>query len=255
MRASPLVIIVLALLGCAILLTLQAPPETGHKETSSYLAPASPRKASAAKAILGNSDVSEPTLSGSHAAAKETRDASSSATARSSPPSDQTESASSNEAIAIRLSEDLRLPAVLLPSREHAAFIPSPVAGAVETIRDDYYRHLAGNAASGNRTAPPSSTSDKEKPAQAIRPDATNRPDPSSVSPGPVTGNTPAINTPDGENNEPDTVVIEPGPDADDARRRADEAFRALFGNAAYNQHAIDSGIEVHLTPLSESAN
>lgn len=43
------------------------------------------------------------------------------------------------------------------------------------------------------------------------------------------------------------TVVISPSKTVDDARHRADEQYRALFGDAAYNRQGIRSAIEVRL--------
>ena len=43
------------------------------------------------------------------------------------------------------------------------------------------------------------------------------------------------------------TVVISPSESVDDARHRADEQYRTLFGDAAYNRQGISSAIEVRL--------
>ena len=43
------------------------------------------------------------------------------------------------------------------------------------------------------------------------------------------------------------TVVIPPSQTVDDARHRADEQYRTLFGDAAYNRLEISSAIEVRL--------
>ena len=43
------------------------------------------------------------------------------------------------------------------------------------------------------------------------------------------------------------TVVISPGEAVDNARHRADEQYRTLFGDAAYNRQGIGSAIEVRL--------
>lgn len=49
-----------------------------------------------------------------------------------------------------------------------------------------------------------------------------------------------------------DTRIVPAGPDADKARRRADETYRAVYGNEAYNRHSINSALEVRLPELSE---
>lgn len=46
--------------------------------------------------------------------------------------------------------------------------------------------------------------------------------------------------------------IIPTGQDTDAARKRADEAYRALYGNEAYNRHSINSALEVRLPALSE---
>ena len=47
------------------------------------------------------------------------------------------------------------------------------------------------------------------------------------------------------------TVVIGSGPVLEGASAHADEQFRSLFGNEAYNRHAMDSAREVMLSPDS----
>lgn len=49
------------------------------------------------------------------------------------------------------------------------------------------------------------------------------------------------------------TVVIEPGPAVDKARTHADELFRTLFGDAAYNLHVMGTMMEVR-APLAPDA-
>lgn len=47
-------------------------------------------------------------------------------------------------------------------------------------------------------------------------------------------------------------VVIGPGPILEDASARANELYRSLFGNDAYNRHAMDSAKEVLLPSETE---
>lgn len=58
------------------------------------------------------------------------------------------------------------------------------------------------------------------------------------------------INPPLAEND--DTQIIPAGSEVDQARERADETYRALYGNEAYNRHSINSALEVRLPELSE---
>ena len=58
------------------------------------------------------------------------------------------------------------------------------------------------------------------------------------------------VNSPQATND--DTRIVPAGPDADKARGRADETYRALYGNEAYNRHSINSALEVRLPELSE---
>lgn len=51
--------------------------------------------------------------------------------------------------------------------------------------------------------------------------------------------------SPEGE----ETVVVQPGPDVDKARQRANEVFRALFGDDRYNQVTMQSAMEAMLPP------
>lgn len=110
----------------------------------------------------------------------------------------------------LRLAPDVRLPAAALP----VDFKMSPVAEkALKNIVDDYYRDLAA--------------------AMTPELDAANH-----------GGDGGVIET--GENGEK-TVVVTNGKVADDARKRADARFKALFGNAAFNRMTIQSALESRL--------
>lgn len=52
-----------------------------------------------------------------------------------------------------------------------------------------------------------------------------------------------AATAPGGDN----TAVIQPGPAVDQARARANQAYRALFGDEAYNQLTLNAALEVKL--------
>jgi hypothetical protein len=58
------------------------------------------------------------------------------------------------------------------------------------------------------------------------------------------------LNPPDAEIK--DTRTIPASPETDGARRRADDTYRALYGNETFNRHSINSALEVHLPELSE---
>jgi len=49
------------------------------------------------------------------------------------------------------------------------------------------------------------------------------------------------VQAPDGG----ETLIIQPGPDVEHARQRANELFRALFGDDRYNQFTMQSAMEL----------
>jgi hypothetical protein len=49
-----------------------------------------------------------------------------------------------------------------------------------------------------------------------------------------------------------ETLVIPAGKNTDSVRERADEIYRALYGNEAFNRYSIESAVEVRLPELSE---
>ncbi len=167
----------------------------------------------------------------------------------------------------IQLAENVRLPAILIPPQDMTGGAPATRPPAVEAaareITNQYYRDLGERAgAGGHDTAseglqadvPAVSRPTGETAAGEITPpydpDAGKGPEPGG--PYPTGEEFPAGARVDNDGaEEPETIVLEPGPDTDDPRRMADEAFRAVFGEAAYNRHAIDSGIEVNLTPVT----
>jgi hypothetical protein len=123
----------------------------------------------------------------------------------------------------VRLAPDVKLPAASFAKLE-PRFQPnmpaSPVvAAANQEIENDFYRELAGRAA---RTPRPS-------------PDALDN---SGEAPGDNPG-------------QDDTVVIGPGQDLEAALDRANEIYRSLFGNDAYNRRMVESSIEVNLPEVS----
>ncbi len=50
-----------------------------------------------------------------------------------------------------------------------------------------------------------------------------------------------------------ETIIIQPGEDVEKARQRANEIFRALFGDDRYNQVTMQSAMEVMLSPVSDN--
>jgi len=130
----------------------------------------------------------------------------------------------------LRLSDNVKLPAVILalsdPNRDPEHKLPQPVLDCMQGIVDRFYQDLAASA--GNQAG----TAGK----------------PPGTSPDPAAPVTAADNT----------VVIEPGPAVDKARARANEMYRALFGDEAYNRLTMNSALEVQLpveAPASGASN
>ncbi len=129
---------------------------------------------------------------------------------------------------AIQLADDVRLPAALMP---HDTANESPeIAAARAAIGDRFYRALQENAAQETATN------------LATEPPASKNP-----ATEPTTG-TDA------------TVIIHPSPASENALKHANEEYRALFGDAAFNQKTIDTHLEVKLptsedTPPTESSH
>lgn len=118
--------------------------------------------------------------------------------------------ASSQRAFGIRLADNVRLPAVVLalsmPNRDPQHPIPAPVAAAMQGIVDRFYQDLAAGVRQQNAA---------------------------DASSGQISA--------DGE----DTVVVNPGPIVDAARARANETYRTLFGDDAYNRLTMNTALEV----------
>jgi hypothetical protein len=111
--------------------------------------------------------------------------------------------------VGIRLGSDVRLPAAAMP----IDFEMSPVAEKVlRTIVEDYYRDLANSVAV----------------------------DVESVRNGDSNEGIVVETTEDGEK----TVIVGNGGIAEEARKRADQRFKSLFGNAAYNRLTMHSALE-----------
>ncbi|MEI6196243.1 MAG: hypothetical protein WCS42_18140 [Verrucomicrobiota bacterium] len=132
--------------------------------------------------------------------------------------------------LGIRLADNVKLPAVILalsdPNRDPEHKLPQPVLDCMQGIVDRFYQDLAASASNQSGTA--------------------NKPP--GTSPDPAAPVTAADNT----------VVIEPGPAVDKARARANEMYRALFGDEAYNQLTMNSALEVQLpvaAPASGASN
>lgn len=132
---------------------------------------------------------------------------------------------SDKPAFGVRLADNVRLPAVILAlsdsARDPNHKVPAPVAAAMQSIVDTFYQDLAA-----------------------------------SVRDGAIAGKTTAAESADGAATAPgseDTVVIQPGPAVDQARARANETYRTLFGDEAYNRLTMNTALEVK--PALESAS
>ena len=114
---------------------------------------------------------------------------------------------------AVRLSDTARLPAVILAQVNGGSIGPQPstpeMAAATEAVVASFYRDLA------------------ERVAEEI--------------PDEVAADESGAPLPDGEA----TAVVQPGPGLEAASSTANEQFRALFGQSAYNRHSIISALEL----------
>ncbi len=112
----------------------------------------------------------------------------------------------------IQLAGDVRLPAAIMALAELAKPTAAPIPPAVVTAQREivakFYQEVAASVPTPN------------------------------ISPG-VDESSEEIQT--------TTVVIPPSESVNDARHRADEQYRTLFGDAAYNRQIIGSAIEVRL--------
>jgi len=191
----------------------------------------------------------------------------------------------STNAQAIRLADNFRLPAVLMPSRDEQdqpADLPEPVAVAARGISDRFYQDVAMHAASRAQNTP-TTTNPAADPRPSRHPtssgsgDGTSAPMPGDLpdraaagrplsdTPGipsdgssglpsenpeePPVGNPAPSTDPDG------TLVIKPGDVPDDITDRADEQFRSLFGNDAFNRRSMEAAVEVSLPAASADGN
>jgi hypothetical protein len=115
----------------------------------------------------------------------------------------------------IQLAEDVKLPAVILAinaaERNPQNKMPAPVAAAMHGIVDTFYQELAESVAKD--------VAEKKSETSAET--------------------TVAI--------ENDTVLIHPGPAVERARDHANQMYRALFGDAAYNQMTMNAVMESQL--------
>ncbi len=109
----------------------------------------------------------------------------------------------------IQLSDEVRLPAVILAlnaaENDPGSKVPPPIAAAMRGIVTTFYQDLADSVretnADGSHTAP----------------------------------------------SDEDTILIKPGPAVERARERANETYRALFGEEAYNQMTLHAALEAQL--------
>ena len=113
------------------------------------------------------------------------------------------------------------------PNRDPEHKTPAPVAAAMQGIVDRFYQELAASVQDQNPagTKPSSHAADVSGTEKASGP--------------------PADASGTGVGGEENTVVIKPGPAVDQARARANETYRALFGDEAYNRMIMNAAIEV----------
>ena len=114
---------------------------------------------------------------------------------------------------AVQLAWNVRLPAAIMDSgrrrTENPGAVPTPADEAVRGIETTFYQNVA-----------------------ATVPEVANPPEAAPIN---------------GTDNGESTTVITPGPEVEQARNNANELYRALFGDAAYNRQTMDSAIEVQL--------
>ena len=113
--------------------------------------------------------------------------------------------------LGVRLAANVRLPAAAMPNDLKLTVVSRK---ALQDILDDYYRELALGIVPEEQVTDP-----EMKPSQ-----------------------TGQVETAD---NGERTMVVTNGPVADAARKRADQRFRALFGNAAYNRITMHAQMEL----------
>lgn len=112
---------------------------------------------------------------------------------------------------AVRLADDVQLPAVILTLNEEQIDpenkTPQPIKDAMKSIVDKFYTNIAESAAEGDYVS----------------------------------------KDPDG------TLVVGKGPGVERAREEADQIYRALFGEEAYNRMTMDSLLESQLPVVDSS--
>jgi hypothetical protein len=138
---------------------------------------------------------------------------------RSALPAPVVDSADVGGQIGIQLGQDVRLPAALMNQSGNDLLIDersdsTKVTAAVEQIANSFYRELAGLA-----LAPATAEDVPVDPQHEL-----------------------SESTDDGN-----TVVIATGSQVEEARERADEIYRVLYGDDAYNRYSIGSAVEVRL--------
>lgn len=111
----------------------------------------------------------------------------------------------------MRLADNVPLPAVIIDlnttMKDPERKIPQPIRDAMQAIVDTFYQDLAASV--------------RDQPVGASGPTAKTADD--------------------------NTIVIEPGPAVDRARATANETYRALFGDAAYNRMTMNALLESKL--------
>lgn len=123
--------------------------------------------------------------------------------------------------IGIQLRQDVRLPAALMNQSgngillsDERPVVATEVTVAREQIANSFYRELADHA-----LVPATAEDGMIDPQHEILE----------------------------SNDEENTVVIAPGPQVEEVRERADEIYRVLYGDEAYNRYSMGSAVEVRL--------
>lgn len=113
--------------------------------------------------------------------------------------------------LGVRLAANVRLPAAAMPNDLKVTEVSRK---ALQDIVDDYYRELALGVVSEEEVTDP-----EMSPSQTGQVEV-------------------------GDNGER-TLIVTNGPVAETARKRADQRFRALFGNAAYNRLTMQAQMDL----------
>ncbi|MEI6654354.1 MAG: hypothetical protein WCP45_06265 [Verrucomicrobiota bacterium] len=231
MRPLHLKLVATVVLAVCVLLIIRQSVEHDHGASKPPLSRTVSKRVQNAAPPATTAAVEIPQVKDSNAPQPAPAAAAQPATAHAAQPTANPAAQSNTQPLGIRLADNVKLPAVIIalsdPNRDPEHKLPQPVLDCMQGIVDRFYQDLAASA--GNQAG------------TASKPPGTS-PDPTA----PVTA---------ADNN---TVVIEPGPAVDKARARANEMYRALFGDEAYNRLTMNSALEVQLpveAPASGASN